>query len=93
MIKVQHNLFLWTEMWENQTKEKWQYLVRFSEAILKFGLQMRNIKLKELEGGIVSDFADRCLNVMLICSHNKPVTGAIKQASYLTFNNHNTIIP
>ena len=33
-------------MWENQTKEKWQFLVRFSEAILKFGLQTRNIKLQ-----------------------------------------------
>ena len=46
IIKVQHNLFLWTEMWQSQTKEKWQFLVRFSEVILKFGLQTRNVKLQ-----------------------------------------------
>ena len=44
--KLQHNLFVWTELWENQTKEKWQFLVQFSEAILKFGLQTRYVKLQ-----------------------------------------------
>ena len=38
--KLQHNLFVWTE------KEKWQFLVQFSEAILKFGLQTRNVKFQ-----------------------------------------------
>ena len=26
-----HNLFVWTEMSENKTKEKWQFLVSFIE--------------------------------------------------------------
>ena len=35
-----HNLFVWTEIWENKTKDKWQFLVRFIMLFYSFKVKI-----------------------------------------------------
>ena len=78
-----HNLFVWTEMWENKTKDKWQFLVSFIMFFYRFNGKIW-MKMKCFNDSKLLNVEKFCDLQVFVCGLEicNPQTNTWKSLSY-----------